>query len=90
MTSQMRHDNNEKHVASIGQCTATIQNCFIFSSLLPQLLYPLFQIDIYKKGAVGYNLQVQKGRASTKFDPVRSAPVKTNRSLTNHGRRSSK
>ena len=34
MMSQMRHDNNEKNVESIiVQCTTTVQNRIIFSSL---------------------------------------------------------
>ena len=79
ITSQTRHDNNEKHEESIVQCT-TIQYKTVSSSLTSAFISSLS--DRYLQRKCG-GLQVQKGRASTKFDPVRSASMKTNRNLMN-------
>ena len=71
MTSQMRHHNNEKHVESIVQCTTTIQNRFIFSSFLPQLLYLLFQINIYSTKEVQWATRAKRSR----IDKIRPSAI---------------
>ena len=84
MTSQIRHDNNEKNVKSIILlCIALLQYKTVSSSFLSSLSCSIFTFRLTLTKKVQSATLVQKGRTSTKFNQVRSASMKTNKNLTN-------
>ena len=70
ITSQMRHDNNEKHVESIVQCT-TIQYKTVSSSLLSYLSFYIFSFRLIFTKEVRWATSAKRSR----IDKIRPSAI---------------